>query len=184
MFSKIAGWILKLWGFEVKGRYPHEIPKKILVAVPHTSNWDFPLGILVRTKIKAKINFVGKNSLFRPPFGFIFKALGGIPVDRSKKSNFVDATVKAYNEREKMTIVIAPEGTRKKTDKLKTGFYYIAQYADIPLILVRFDWGKRVVEFSEPYYLVGDKDKDMKFIDDHFRSATGKIPENSYLYNG
>ena len=181
MLSYIAGLILKLWGFQIKGEYPHHVPKKILVALPHTSNWDFPVGVLVRTKIKAKINFVGKSSLFKPPFGFIFKGLGGIPVDRSKSNNFVDATVKAYNEREKMPIVIAPEGTRKKVDKLKTGFYYIALHAKIPIYVVRFDWGAKVVEFEKELPITGDKEHDLKLIDEYFRTTKGKISENSYL---
>lgn len=182
MISKLAGFILNIWGFKITGNYPYHAKKKVFIVIPHTSNWDFPLGILVRTKLKATINFLAKDSLFKPPFGFIFKWLGGVPVDRSKSNNFVDSTVQLFKEREALTIQIAPEGTRKKVDKLKTGFYYICLKAEVPLFFVKFDWGTKVVHFSDEITLSGNKEKDLKMIDDYFRTTKGKIPEYSYLY--
>jgi 1-acyl-sn-glycerol-3-phosphate acyltransferase len=126
--------------------------------------------------------FIGKKSLFKPPFGAVFRALGGYPVDRSKNNNFVDAVVEIFDSKEKFSIALAPEGTRKKVDKIKTGFYYIAKGANIPIILVRFDYANKEVTFSDPFYTTDNKEADLKFIDDHFRGTLGKIPENSYLY--
>ena len=127
MFSQISKSILSLLGWKFIGDYPHDIDKKIIIVVPHTSNWDFPLGLLIRSALKAKIHFIGKASLFKPPHGIIFKALGGFPVKRGKNYNQVDQIVNYYNQREKFTLTIAPEGTRKKVDKLKTGFYHIVR---------------------------------------------------------
>lgn len=177
MLAAISQAILWLFGWKIEGSYPHHIPKKILVVMPHTSNWDFPLGILVRSAVRADIQFIGKDSLFKPPHGFIFRWLGGVPVDRSRSNNFVDNMIRTYNNRENFTTVIAPEGTRKKVDRLKTGFYHIAIGAGIPMILTRFDFERKVVSFSEPFYPSGNMEKDFKFIYDHFRGIKGKIPE-------
>jgi len=181
MRQAIAKFILRIWGFKITGDYPHHIPKKIIAAVPHTSNWDFPIGLLLRSALKTRIDFVGKDSLFKPPFGWIFKAMGGVPIDRSKSNNFVDGTVNIINEREFFTLNIAPEGKRKKVEKLKTGFYYIALKAEIPIILCKFDWGNKIIDFRDPFYPTGNIDEDMKIIDDYFRGTKGYHPEYSYL---
>lgn len=183
MFHIISSFILKkIWGFKIKGDYPYHVHKKLFIVIPHTSNWDFPLGIFLRNTLKAEINFLGKDSLFKPPFGFIFRWLGGVPVDRKKSNNFVEQTVQVFNSREKLTLSLAPEGTRKKVDKLRTGFYYIAQQAKIPLYLVKFDWGKREVVFSDEFKISGDIEKDLKLIDEYFKTTKGRLPENSYLH--
>lgn len=182
MLSAIAKFILlKLWGFTITGDYPHHIKKKIIAVVPHTSNWDFPIGILLRNTLKTQIGFVGKKSLFRPPFGYILKKLGGEPVNRSKSTNFVDETVKVFERREAFTLSIAPEGKRAKVDKLKTGFYYIALKAKIPIILCKFDWENKEIDFSEPLYPCGDIEEDMKIINEYFKGTKGYHHKNSYL---
>ncbi|MEZ5059826.1 MAG: 1-acyl-sn-glycerol-3-phosphate acyltransferase [Saprospiraceae bacterium] len=177
MRHRICSFLLKLWGFKIEGRYPHHIPKCLIIVMPHTSNWDFPLGLLVRCSLSAKGNFVAKNSLFKPPFGFIFYWLGGVPVDRSKNNNFVSAVVESFKTRDEMRLVIAPEGTRKKVDRIKTGFYWIARGAELPLIFCKFDWGKRIVTFSEAFYPSGDPQEDFEKILDHFRGIQGYNPE-------
>ncbi|MCB0662328.1 MAG: 1-acyl-sn-glycerol-3-phosphate acyltransferase [Saprospiraceae bacterium] len=173
MRHQICAFLLKLWGFRVEGQYPHAIPKCLIVVMPHTSNWDFPLGILVRCSLSAKGNFVAKDSLFKPPFGFIFYKLGGVPVDRSKNNNFVTSVIDTFEKRDELKLVIAPEGTRKKVSRLKTGFYWIARGAGVPMILCKFDWGKRVVSFSEPVYTTDDAQRDFEGILDHFRGVPG-----------
>lgn len=167
-------------GWKITGTPPLHIPKCVMIAVPHTSNWDFPLGLLVRSATRLKANFVGKKSLFMWPFGYIFRALGGIPVDRTKNTNFVDAVIDIYRHRSHFQMTIAPEGTRKKTDKLKTGFYYIALGAKVPIVKVKFDYTNKLVDFASPYYPTGDKEQDFKHIDDYFRGVSGKIKANSY----
>lgn len=164
-------------GWKILGDHHGHLKKKILIVIPHTSNWDFPLGILVRTIIDDKIKFIGKSSLFKPPHGFIFKLLGGIPVDRSKTGNFVDAVVKKFDHNDKLNIVLAPEGTRSKVDKLKTGFYYIAYRAKVPIIMVKFDFNERVVTFAEPFYANGNYESDFEVLRDFYSGSVGKNPD-------
>ncbi len=173
----LSAFLLKIWGWKIIGPDPTIHPKSIFAVAPHTSTKDFPLGILVRSAMGLKIKFIAKASLFKPPFGFIFRWLGGIPVDRSKRTNLVDAIVDIYNNHEKLSISIAPEGTRKKVDRLKTGFYYIAKGAKIPIILTRFDAKHKTVEFSKPFYTSDDKSKDLQTVWEYFQGVKGFNPE-------
>ena len=182
MLSNISAIILRLWGWKIKGRYPNELPKVMLIVIPHTSNWDFPLGILVRSAIRGNILFIAKSSLFKPPFGWIFRGLGGYPVDRDRSTNFVRTMVGIYKREPYFHTVIAPEGTRKKVEHLKTGFYFIAKGGGAAIVMCRFDWGKREVVFSEPFYPTENGDADFKRIDDYFRGVKGRLPELGYLY--
>lgn len=171
---------LELVGWKIKGDYAKEIKKKVLIVVPHTSSWDFPLGLLVRGAIQAEIQFVGKRSLFKPPFGWIFRSLGGVPVDRSKSNNFVQSVIDVFNSRDKFNIVLAPEGTRKKVEKLKSGFYFIAKGAGVPIQMVRFNFGEKQVEFRAPFYPTDDFEADMQLIEDYFRGIKGKVEAYSF----
>lgn len=178
MFQALSRFIFfTLMGWKIKGGFPKDQPKYLLVAAPHTSNWDFFLGLFSRSILQEDIKFIGKSSLFRPPIGWLFRALGGYPVDRSKSANAVDAIVDIYNRHERFATTIAPEGTRKKVDQFKSGFYYIALGAKIPLVLGRLDWGNKTVEFSEPFWPTGNFQEDMEFITNHFRGIQGKHPE-------
>lgn len=156
--------------------------KKIYIAIPHTSNWDFPIGILAKFGYNMDVQYVAKDSLFKPPFGWFFRWTGGIPVDRSKSNNFVDATVSTLQSYDKISICLAPEGTRKKVDSLKSGFYWISHKSGIPLIFVGFDWGKKVMSYSDPFTPSGDYEADLKIIKDHFKDFVGKIPEYGIYY--
>jgi len=170
----------KVWGFKIEGEFGHQIPKKVIIAAPHTSSWDFLVGILLRSAIQADINYVGKASLFKPPFGWFFKSTGGVPVDRSKNNNFVDMIVDVYNTRDKFNICLAPEGTRKKVDKLKTGFYYIAEKAGVPIQMCSFDFANKVLTWSEPFEVTGSLEEDMKYVEGFFRGVKGKVPAYSF----
>ncbi len=170
-------WII---GWKISGKYHREIKKKVLIVAPHTSNWDFPIGLLARGILNDKIKYVGKHTLFKPPFGWLMKWLGGIPVNRQKSTNFVRSVVDLYAQRDALTIVLAPEGTRKKVEKFKTGFYFIAQLARIPIIMIKFDYMNKTVHFADPFYPTEDPDTDLNYIQDHFRGVKGKIPENSF----
>ena len=166
-----------LLGWKIVGEFPKELKKFVVIGAPHTSYMDFVLGMLVRSILAEEINFIGKASLFKPPFGFIFRKLGGTPVDRSKTNNLVDAIVAVFNSKEKFRLALSPEGTRKKVDKWKTGFYYIAKGANVPIIMFTFDFGKKQVALSEPFYTTKDMEADFKELHSFYKDVEGKFPE-------
>ena len=182
MMSAISAWILRLLGWKFEGSFPQRLSKYLIIVIPHTSNWDFPLGLLVRSAGKTPAKFAGKHTLFRPSFGWLFRWLGGHPVDRRKRNNFVDAVVDIYNSKKEFVLCIAPEGTRKKVEQLKSGFYYIALGAKVPIVMVQFDYGRKVIGVREPFYPTGDKDADFSIINAYFKGVTGKISEYSWQY--
>ncbi len=175
----IARFILyTLLGWKTVGSFPKELKKYVLIAAPHTHWLDFPLGILIKYAEELPANFIGKASLFEPPFGFIFRSLGGAPVDRSKSNNKVDSIVAIFNSREQFILGMSPEGTRKKVDTWKTGFYYIAKGANVPIVMCTLDFKNKQAKISEPYYLTENMDEDFSFFYKYFENVQGKIPEN------
>lgn len=174
---RISAWILKIFGWKILGQFPAACKKYVIAVAPHTSNWDFPLGLLVRSARKAKVVFIAKHTLFQFPYGFLFRWLGGYPVDRRKSNNFVESVVNIFNSKDEFAIVMAPEGTRKKVEKFKSGFYHIAKNAGIPIVLCKFDWGRKEVAFDEPFYTTDDEEKDFVKIYSYFKGVKGKNPE-------
>ncbi|MBO0929619.1 1-acyl-sn-glycerol-3-phosphate acyltransferase [Fibrella aquatilis] len=160
MLSALTRWLFKVWGWQVVGPVP-TVPKAIWVEAPHTTNWDFLVGLGVRPTIRLWIHYFAKSSLFTWYAGWLFRVLGGIPVYRDKSHNLVDAMAKVFEQHDQLHICIAPEGTRSNVQTLKTGFYHIARKADVPLILVSFNWHRRRVVLSEPLYLTGNYAADM-----------------------
>jgi len=160
------------------GRWPYSTPKFIITVAPHTSNWDFVLGVVARGALGAKTKFIGKQSLFVPPYGWFFRWLGGVPVDRSKKNNLVAQVVKMMSGQSHFILAIAPEGTRKHKGHgpWKTGFYYIALGAGVPIVMTGLDYAKKQVIVSPPLYLSGNFDKDIELIRAFYQNITGKEP--------
>ncbi len=156
--------IWKLIGWEVVGDVPRDINKYIIIVAPHTSNWDFIIGVLARGVVGFDSKYLGKHSLFKPPFGWFFKWMGGYPVDRTKNTNLVDQVVAFYDNHESFVISLAPEGTRKNVNEWKTGFYYIAVKARIPIIRVKMDRPNKQVIFFEPYWPTNSIKDDMEKI--------------------
>ncbi|UMB54550.1 1-acyl-sn-glycerol-3-phosphate acyltransferase [Lutibacter sp. A64] len=167
----------KLLGWKTVGLFPINIKKYIIIGAPHTHWKDFMLGLAMKLTQNLPVNFIGKASLFKPPFGFIFRKLGGIPIDRTKSTNKVEAIITIFKEREQFIFALSPEGTRKRVDVWKTGFYHIAKGANVPIVMMTFDFENKQVKISEPYYLTDDKEKDMNFIYEFYRGVKGKIPE-------
>ncbi len=151
--------------------------KDIIVVAPHTSNFDFLIGLAVRSILGFKASYLGKKELFRFPFGWLFRKLGGYPVDRSKHSNLVDAVAAIFDEHENFAIAIAPEGTRKYVKEWKTGFYYMAIKAKVPLVLASFDYKRKTVYISEPYFPMGNKELDSKNILSFYNDHEGRFPK-------
>lgn len=168
-----------LMGWKLIGGFP-DLKKYVIIVVPHTSWHDFYMGILIRGVTGEKINYVGKKELFRPPFGWYFRWTGGAPIDRGKRSNTVDAIIDIFNEREEFRLSIAPEGTRKKVSTLKTGFYYVAKGAGVPIVMIALDFENKEVRIAEPFNPGDDMEADMQKIYDYFKGVKGKKPEYSF----
>ena len=176
--KRISKFILyNILGWKLESDFPQDIKKYVVIAAPHTSWMDFPIAILSRMSSGTMVNFVGKNSLFKGPFGFFFKALGGTPVDRTKSNNLVDAIVQIFNDKEEFRLGLSPEGTRKKVDKWKTGFYYIAKGANVPIVMATLDFENKKIKISEPYYTTSNKDKDFEAFHAFYKDVKGKNPE-------
>ena len=174
----IAKFILfTILGWKLENDFPQSPKKYVVIAAPHTSWLDFPIAILSRMASGTMIHFIGKESLFKRPFGFIFKALGGTPVDRSKSTNMVDAVIAVFNAKKEFRLGISPEGTRKKVDKWKTGFYYIAKGANVPIVMATLDFKNKKIKISEPFYTTGNKDADFEVFHSFFKDVKGKNPE-------
>lgn len=163
----------------MEGVFP-DVDQCVVVVVPHTHWMDFLLGVVVRSILAKEINYIGKRSLFRPPFGWFFRWMGGVPVDRDKNSNTVDSITKVFEARKIFRFAIAPEGTRKKVTELKTGFYHIAKKAKVPMVLVAFDFGKKTVRFSELFYTSDSKENDFEKVKSFYKGVVGKVPEYSF----
>ena len=181
MFSIINKIIFyKILGWHIKGTIPDN--KKIVgILAPHTSAYDFIIAVIARSALNMgkRIRFLGKAELFNNHvFRFIFRSFGGYPVDRSRRNNMVDSIVDIYNSKSEFFIAIAPEGTRKKVNELKTAFYYIALKAKVPILMIGLDFKKKMILISKLFYVSGDLEKDMKLILNFFKPLDGKIPEN------
>lgn len=174
MSPGFARWILNRFGWKVEGGIAPEIRKYVVIAAPHTSWWDFPLGILVRSAVGRRIHFLGKKSLFKPPQGWLMKALGGYPVDRAKNTRIVDQVVELFQTHEEFAIALAPEGTRKKVETFRTGFYFIAKGAGVPVICAVLDYGRHVVTFLPPFFPTGNVESDLHHLWTRFEGVRGK----------
>ena len=176
----VAKFLLICCRWRAIGKKP-DAPKYITIAAPHTSNWDFFFTILIALKFDIQIHWLGKASLFEGLFGKFLLYLGGIPVDRSKSNNMVDQMVELVKSQENFTLVVPPEGTRKHVTKWKTGFYYIALKAEVPILLGFLDFKRRTGGFlGEMYYPTGDAEKDIGEIQMVYKNIIGKNAENFY----
>ena len=172
----------KLLGWKVVGNVncsKDTVKKAVIIAVPHTSWQDFIIGVLLRKVLDLKTNFVGKKELFVGPLGWYMRAIGGAPIDRHTKENKVDAIAKLFKDRDEFRMAMAPEGTRKKVDKWRTGFYYIAKAAKVPILMFTLDFEHKQNKISEPFYPTDDMEADFKFMKEFFKGVKGKIPEYS-----
>ena len=160
MIRVLSKFILnKIIGWRVIGYLPKN-EKYVIAVVPHSSYFDLIIAVLIRTYSGLKIKFIGKKELFNPITSYLFKFLGGIPVDRTKKSNIVDEVVELFELGKIKILAIAPEGTRKRVEKWKTGFYYIALKAKLPILMVSFDYIRKEVKINNKFYPSGYIDKD------------------------
>ena len=155
------------------------VKKAVIIAAPHTSWHDFYMGVLLRKIAGVKTNFVGKKELFKWPFGYYFRAVGGKPLDRTSGQNKVEAITKLFEGEEEFRLTLAPEGTRKKVEKWKTGFYYIAKAAKVPIIMFTLDFKNKQNKISEPFYPTDDIEADFKFMRSFYEGVEGKVKDYS-----
>lgn len=156
------------------------IQKSVLMILPHTSMFDFFVGMFARGIIGLEMHYVAKKEFFRFPLGRWFRWMGGAPLDRTGNKNKVDEIVDIFKKKHVFRMAIAPEGTRSKVDTLKTGFYYIALKAQVPIIPVAFDYGNREVRLGKAFFPTGNIDEDLKQLVLHFKGAVGKHPEKTF----
>jgi 1-acyl-sn-glycerol-3-phosphate acyltransferase len=175
--QRLARGTLRLLGWTLVSEAP-DLPKYVVIGAPHTTNWDLPIGMLGLIGLGIKPSLVVKHTLLRPPLGWLLRALGSIPIDRSQRRNFVDQVVAAYKEADELVVALTPEGTRSYTPYWKTGFYYIALGADVPIALAFADYPTRRVGLGPTLYPTGDIEADMAVIAEFYADKTGKRPEN------
>lgn len=160
-------------GWKLTGSLP-PLKKYVIIIAPHTSNWDFLLCVLARSITRLNSKYLAKDILFKPPFGWLFRALGGYPVNRSKSTRMVDKVIDIFKKEENFIVAIAPEGTRKKVKDWKSGFYYIAAGAEIPIVMCALDYSRREFSISKPFYPTGNYNKDIIEIKAFYKDKKGK----------
>ena len=174
---------LRINGWSQRGEFPYHLRKCVIIVGPHTSAWDFVIGLGFRNTMKLKhSHFLGKQELFQGPFGWWFRSLGGTPVDRFSRKNMVEQAVDMFRGKEDFMLALSPEGTRKKVDKLRSGFYHIAKGAGVPIVMIGLDFGKKQCVVGDHFYPSGDEAADFKRIIEFFASVEGKIPENGVAH--
>lgn len=171
-------WWFHRQRWSVEGRAP-EPRKFVVIAAPHTSNWDFVYFIGAADGLNLNLSFMGKKSLFRWPFARMMRDLGGIPVDRNKSTNMVDAMVEEFRNRAEFMLTIAPEGTRGKVREWKTGFYNIAMKAGVPMVCGMMDYRRKVVGLGPAVWPSGDYEADMAQIGQFYAKTTPKYPQKA-----
>lgn len=176
MKKLIARFLFWLFGWKVEGTVP-PLKKFVAIAAPHTSSWDFPIGMLGSYILEIKFRFYGKKELFDGPLGFLLRAMGGIPVDRFSKHNVVEQAVNAFNKHDEFILALAPEGTRQYVEEWRKGFYYIALGASVPIVLGYIDFGTKTVGLGPTFYPTGNYEKDVEEIKSFYRNKKGRHPE-------
>lgn len=171
----ISRGILKLIGWRMVGELPG--PKSVVIGAPHTSNWDFPLALLAFWSVPIPARWIGKHTIFRRPFGWLMRCLRGIPLDRANSKDFVKEVVGWFEEEEELTLALAPEGTRSRKDHWRSGFYWIAHGAGVPIVLGFLDYSTRTGGIGGSFVPSGDIEADMQIIRDFYADKVGKHPE-------
>jgi 1-acyl-sn-glycerol-3-phosphate acyltransferase len=178
-FARASGRaVLRILGWRVEGDFPN-LPKFVVAVAPHTSNWDFVVGIATMFALDLRIAFLGKHTIFRWPFGRVMRWMGGIPVDRASPHGVVGDSVAAFSRMDRRILAIAPEGTRRQVKQFKSGFLQIARGAGVPVVLASLDYAARCVRLG-PWFEPGeDIEADRRRTEEFFASVRGKRPRQS-----
>jgi 1-acyl-sn-glycerol-3-phosphate acyltransferase len=176
LLQRSALALLRLFGWTSSFVWPPE-PRGVIIVYPHTSNWDFPIGVLFRIGNGLPANWVGKAEMFRPPFRGLLERIGGIALDRRASVGFVDALLREFRRRDWMWVAIAVEGTRSHTDHLKSGFYQLATAGDMPVALAYIDYRTKTVGMDTYVRFTGDRERDMETMRRFYADKRGRRPE-------
>jgi 1-acyl-sn-glycerol-3-phosphate acyltransferase len=175
----ILYWVGRAWmwvfGWQIEGQAP-QVPKGIVIAAPHTSNWDLPHMLAASFVFRLRLSWLGKHTLFRGPFGRLFRALGGLPIDRRSPHGAVKGVADLFTGVDKLMIAVPPSGTRSKRDYWKSGFYWIAHTAEVPVIFGYLDYGRRRAGLGTLMMPTGDVRADMDVIRAFYADKRGKNP--------
>lgn len=177
MWRAVARGLLRLGGWTIVGGQP-DPRKAVLIAAPHTSNWDGYWGIVYKVAAQLDAHWFAKESLFWFPLSILLRGMGGIPLDRKRAGSAVDRAVEMFATNERFYFALAPEGTRRKTKYWKSGFYRIASSANVPVVLGFFDYGRRRIGLGPTVVLSGDEQRDLEILRDFYASVDGRWPEN------
>lgn len=177
----LAGFLLKVFGWKIEADDISEIKKAVIIMAPHTSNWDFPIGRFALLERRISIRTMIKKESFWFPLGVVLRWLGAIPVDRAHSPKTVKAITQQFDKNKEFILLITPEGTRKLTKRWKKGFYFIAQTANVPIILGFLDYSKKIAGLGPVIYPSGDYDEDMKKIEAFYADKVARHPEKFNL---
>ena len=175
LLRQIALAYLRVAGWKVTGELPPEARRCVMIAAPHTSNWDLPYTLMVAFVLRLQIHWMGKHTIFQPPFRAIMQWLGGIPVDRSQANNLVAASAETLRTAQQpVQLIVPPEGTRSRVRYWKTGFYHIAVSANVPIVLAYMDYERKLSGLGPLLYPTGDIDADMQVIKQFYAQFKGR----------
>ena len=175
LFFKIMGW-------SIEGTIDPKVTHAVIIVVPHTSSFDFILGLLIRSVLGLRINYLGKKELFIWPFKYYFRWTGGRPLDRTGGQNNVSAIAHLFEGEKLFRLALSPEGTRKKVKDWRTGFYYIAQEAQVPVVPIALVYREKQIRIGQPIEITGAIEKELPQIQLFFKGSNGKVPEYSWEY--
>ncbi|SHG26085.1 Acyltransferase [Cnuella takakiae] len=174
---RLFAWWFRLKGWRTAEAIPASVKQCVVIAAPHTSNWDFVYSLACAHILGVRLRYLAKQELFRFPLGGIMRATGGIPVTRSRNTKLVDTIIQLFQNSDELRLMIPAEGTRKKVDRWKTGFYHVALGTGVPVYLAYLDYNQKIAGFGKAVYLTGDKEKDAAVIRDFYKDKVGKYPE-------
>lgn len=171
----LSSGFLRATGWTLAGQLPAGAPRCVLIAAPHTSNWDLPYTLMVAFALRLNVYWMGKQQIFRWPFGALMRWLGGIAVDRTQSTNLVAASARAIREADgPLCLVVPPEGTRSRTRQWKTGFYWIAREAGVPIVMAYMDYPRKLSGLGPVFTPTGDVDADMAQIKAYYAQYKGR----------
>lgn len=177
--SPLWRWIgrnlMRVAGWGIEGNFPDR-PRMVVAVAPHTSNWDFVHGAAAMFALDLRVCFIGKHTIFVWPFSTFFRWMGGIPVDRSAARGVVGEVVDSFRNASSLVLVIAPEGTRRKVERFRTGFLHIARGAGVPVVLVGLDYSTRTIRIGPLIEVGEDIDAERRRIEAHFAKIPGRYP--------